>query len=602
MLRSLLALAAATAIALTGVVLSPPASAAAADDVLLPTGDVITGQQLEQVRGVFDGINAYRARLDAGLEPLRFAPDLFDLAQRWSEQMVEHDTLTHRYQHWLLYPPGSSGGEIIAARTNADVGALVRQWIDSPAHEQLLRSDKATVMGAGVTVDSADTARYFMYSAVNFGAYEDGEIPIYDSIDDWIHAGAVLARDDVVGGLHRAEADGAGRITVEGWALDFSRLDLASTVVVTIGGVRSVSVVADDPLWQWGADDLRAGHDFRASFTAEAGSTQRVCAVAKNSFGPGQDRSLGCRDVVVPIPAERLAGANRYDTAVAVSARYNDPADVDTVYLATGAKYPDALSLAPAAAQDGHALLLTPTSQLWPSVAAELARLTPLEIIVVGAEDSVSAHVLEQARDAVPGVSITRLAGADRYETSVKIAEHAFPDATRAYVASGALFPDALSAAPVAAAMGAPVILTPHAALPQSARDYFTASGVSAVVVAGGEPSVSAAVAAELDALVGAPPERIAGDDRYETNRALAASLRAGAADEVLLASGQNFPDALAGAAIAADAGPLLLTRRGCVPKETVDAILGVYSPQLLVVLGGEPTLAPAVAELSSCG
>lgn len=603
MLRSLLALAAAAAVAVTGLA-APPTASAADDAALQPDAQAVTAEQLDRLRGVFDGINAYRAGLDVDppLAPLRFAPDLFDLAQRWSDDMVAGDTFEHRTEHWKLYPPGSSGGEIIAARSDDDVTGLVQQWIDSPPHAALLESADATVMGPGVTVDTAGTARWFMYGTVNFGAYTDGQIAIFDSVDAWVDAGMPLGRDDAVGGFHSIEAADDGTITVEGWALDFSRLDLDSTVTVSLGGSRRVTVVADESSWPWGADRLRSGHDFRAAFTAAAGSTQRICAVANNAFGTGQERSLGCRMVEVPIPTERLAGDDRYETAVEVSRRYNDASTVQTVYLATGAKYPDALSLAPAAAQAGHALLLTPTSLLLPSVTAELQRLEPEHVIIVGTEESVSAQVAEQVATAVPDAGIERIGGANRYETSVLIAQHAFPDATRAYVASGVLFPDALSAAPVAAAVAAPVILTPQAALTRSVREYFETSSIAHVVVAGGEPSVSGDVVAELDAIVGTSPERIAGDDRYETNRALAATASSGVQAEVLLASGQNFPDALAGAAIAADAGPLLLARSGCVPAETADAIRDDYMPSLLVVLGGEPTLTPAVSELIACG
>ncbi len=599
MLRRLLAVTTAAALAVTGMAAAPTAApAAAAGAVQLPTGEVVPVEHLDEVRAVFDGINDYRQAQVPPLPRLRFAPDLFALAQSWSDQMAATGSFVHRQEHWTLYPPGlTGGGEIIAARTGDDAAGLVRQWIDSPPHRSMMLGPRHSVMGVGIAF-----GRY-LYGTTNFGTTPEGSTaPTFASIDDWLASGGEVSRDDVVGALRDVGASAPDTIRVSGWAFDFTRRDLASSVTVTVDGNRSVTVDASGRLWPWGAGEWREGHDFEASIAGAPGAVHRVCVRAEDSFGTGQAESLGCRTVEMPIEAARLAGANRYETAVEVSRAYNDPAAVDTVYLATGERYPDALALAPAAAQEGGALLLTPQSALLGVVADELQRLTPDAVVIVGAEDSVSAEVEALVAAALPGATLERLAGANRYETAVLIAREVFPDATTAYVASGRLFPDALSAAPVAAAADAPVLLTPAGSLPESVRAYLEESGIASTVVAGGEPSVSAEVAAQLREVVGAAPERIAGSDRYETNRLLAASAGVAGSPNVLLASGQNFPDALAGAAIAAGAGPLLLAGRLCVPDGTVAMIREQYRPEQLVVLGGEPTLSAASAALTRCG
>ncbi|WP_347755874.1 cell wall-binding repeat-containing protein [Agrococcus sp. ProA11] len=604
MLRRVLAATAAVVVALTGALTAPASRADASDAVQLPNGSVVMVEHLDMVRDTFDAINDYRASKRLGA--LRFAPDLFEIAQSWSDQLVTTDRFEHRKLHWKLYPAGwDRAGEIIAARSNADTAALVRQWINSSGHEAIMVSD-ATVMAPGIALDTDDVAKYFMYGTVNFGRYDAGEIPMYNSIDAWIAAGGTTARDDVVGDVTSATAASDGTITVSGWALDFSSRNRSSTVRLTLDGRSSATVTADRTIEPWGAGEWRLGHDFRWTVAADPGARHEVCAVAQNSFGPGQHRNLGCKSVLVPmpdpeIPSERVAGANRYTTAVAISTRYNDPAEVSTVYLATGEKYPDALSLAPAAAQPGNALLLTPRAELAASVAAELRRLAPETVVIVGSEHSVSARVAEQVAAALPYAEIARLAGANRYETSVMIADHAFPAATLAYVASGQVFPDALSAAPVAAGRNAPVILTPAAQLPQVVQDYVANSSLRELIIAGGTPSVSAGVASQLEAQLGFVPQRIAGANRFETNLELAATANSGVQVEVLLASGLNFPDALAGAAVASNAGPLLLARTDCVPRETVAVIHDEYLPETLVVLGGTATLRDTVADLVRC-
>lgn len=600
MLRSLLAIAATATIALTGAVADPVSAASAVDDeVLLPDGSTVAVEHVELVRDTFDAINEYRE--SRGLLALRFAPDLYEIAQDWSDLMIANDDFEHRWEHWTLYPRGwSRAGEIIAARGNTDTDALVQQWINSDDHRAIMLSS-VTVMGPGIAFDSENVARYGMYGTINFGAFSEGSISTFASIDEWIAAGSESNREDAVGGWHSVEATVDGTITVEGWGIDFTRRDLATTVRVTLDGRQTRSIEAGQSIWPWMAGEWRDRHDFRARFRAEPG-THTVCVVVEDRYGAGSARDLGCREALVPFPTERLAGPNRYDTAVEISQRYHADDDVRTVYLATGARYPDALSLAPAAAQPGNALLLTPQAELRGTVAAELARLDPADVVIVGAEDSVSARVEQQVAAAVPGVRIERLDGANRYETSVLIAEHAFPDATLAYVASGQVFPDALSAAPVAASRNAPVILTPQAGLHEAVEAYVAASSIRHLVIAGGQPSVSAATESQLRALIGVAPQRIAGENRYDTNRQLAATVSSGQQSEALLASGLNFPDALAGASVAAGAGPLLLARTDCVPTETADVITDEYRPGIVVVLGGTPTLTEAAAGLSRCG
>src|SRR5690606_23961958 len=103
------------------------------------------------------------------------------------------------------------------------------------------------------------------------------------------------------------------------------------------------------------------------------------------------------------------------------------------------------------------------------------------------------------------------------------------------------------------------------AALRQSVRDALIHRQPSRIGVLGGTPSVSEAVESELRAF--APVERIAGANRFETSALIAAPL--GDIDRVFVASGLNFPDALAGAALAAAQGaPVLLSRP--------DRVLGV--------------------------
>jgi putative cell wall-binding protein len=98
---------------------------------------------------------------------------------------------------------------------------------------------------------------------------------------------------------------------------------------------------------------------------------------------------------------QRLAGADRYATAVAISA--GTFASAETVYVATGRNFPDALSAGPVAGLSAGPLLLVPGSSVPPNVQAELRRLDPEEVVILGGEGVVTNAVLTQIQAAVGG-------------------------------------------------------------------------------------------------------------------------------------------------------------------------------------------------------
>lgn len=153
-----------------------------------------------------------------------------------------------------------------------------------------------------------------------------------------------------------------------------------------------------------------------------------------------------------------------------------------------------------------------------------------------------------------------RLAGANRYDTSVAVSQHGFPDgADVVYVASGQKFPDGLAAAPAAARDDAPLLLTRPDAVPSSVLEEIERLSPDRIVIVGGEPSVSAAVADELAALTG-EVVRLGGADRYETSRLIAQYAFDEGSGNAFIATGRNYPDALsAGAAAGQVDAPILL-------------------------------------------
>jgi putative cell wall-binding protein len=194
----------------------------------------------------------------------------------------------------------------------------------------------------------------------------------------------------------------------------------------------------------------------------------------------------------------RIGGDDRYETAVAVASGI--PKGVATVYVASGADFPDALAGAAAAAARDEPVLLTKPGDLPDVTAAAISELAPASVVILGGTGAVSTTVENQLR-ALGFGTVSRIEGSDRYATAAKVAAR-LPGATSAYVASGAAFPDALAGAALAGHLGAPVLLTRPTTLPDVTATALRDQQPSAITVLGGTGVVSASVASALGAYI----------------------------------------------------------------------------------------------------
>ena len=296
----------------------------------------------------------------------------------------------------------------------------------------------------------------------------------------------------------------------------------------------------------------------------------------------------------------RLAGTDRFETAVAISQRFVSP--VPVLYIATGADFPDALTAAAAAAHQGGPLLLTQTDALPVVVREEIERLAPARIIVAGGEAVVGAAVYSELASLTP--SITRVGGSDRFETAEQLIAGAFTASTQAFIATSRDFPDALAASAAAGPLGAPVFLVDG--LSGTVRPTTVASlralGVQTVRIAGSVGAVSGTIGAHF-ASNGFAVMRHQGIDRYLTAAAINDSVFGATAPvtTAVIATGADFADALAGAALAGGIGaPLYITHSDCIPHPVAIAINDL-APAGRVILGSTGVVSEAVAQNTAC-
>jgi|GEM_PF-4200934 len=314
----------------------------------------------------------------------------------------------------------------------------------------------------------------------------------------------------------------------------------------------------------------------------------------------------------VEILEPRIAGADRISTAVALSKEmFAGPLPSDghrAVVIATGYGYADALAAASLAGAVKGPLLLVRADSVPAPVADEIRRLAAAKAYIVGGSGVVSEGVRAYLSGTL-GLTVERLAGANRYGTAAAVARKTKAIAgspSRVFVATGGDFPDALAASSLAAELGEPIVLTKSTALSPEADALLRELRPSTVVVCGGTGAVSAGVASTLaGAAYGSPNVvRQGGVNRYDTARLLAEYGRSVIApngfDGVYLATGKNFPDALAGGVAAAAGegwGPLMLTTPDKLVAQARDLIAGSDTAAYIAVVGGEGAVANAVLD-----
>ena len=285
------------------------------------------------------------------------------------------------------------------------------------------------------------------------------------------------------------------------------------------------------------------------------------------------------------ITIERISGPDRYETAVSLSK--NGWEESEVAVLATGHNYPDALSATPLAYRYNAPLLLTDTNKVPTAVKKELERLNVSEVVIIGGKSVITPNV-EQELKSLGIKKITRISGKDRFETSVKIAEE-LGEVFGVVVANGQGYADALSIAPIASSLEMPILLTNKDQVPNSVRNYVESNSIEFSYIIGGEQAVSKKTAQFFPDY-----ERLSGKTRYETN-----SMIIDYFSDILnmstpfIATGEDYPDALSGSALAAMYGSPLILTNPAEAKQTTKDTIAAYADYVskYYIIGGEKVL-----------
>ena len=256
---------------------------------------------------------------------------------------------------------------------------------------------------------------------------------------------------------------------------------------------------------------------------------------------------------------QRISGENRVQTAIEVSKKMFKEG-TNKVVLANQDNYSDVLTAAPFAKANNASLLYVSSNSISKEVMSEIARLKAKEITIIGGEKSVDEGLKKELEKR--NFKVDRLSGADRYKTSAQIAAKLIDGKTTTLeIASGENYADALSLNNAAEKDKAPILLVRVNAIDKSVEDVIKSSKASLINIAGGEKSVSESTKANIKKISNVTVNRIGGADRYETSILLAKY--SGAKEVVVVASGEDFADALVAAPFSAQQkGAILLTNK----------------------------------------
>lgn len=273
----------------------------------------------------------------------------------------------------------------------------------------------------------------------------------------------------------------------------------------------------------------------------------------------------------------RISGPGRVETSIEISRFENTKSK--TVILADARNYPDAL--AASNLTGGRYSVILVQNQLTQAIINEIVRLEAQDLIILGGTNSISEDI-ERGLANIGGIkNISRIAGENRYDTCQKIFNHAKKKSL--ILASGEKFPDALATSSILDQAG--LLLTKSGQLPSEVQAAIEALNHDSFLIVGGENSVQEGLASAIaNQFQYASHTRISGNNRYETSTKIGDRL---VSSTVILASGENFPDALAASTLAQKIeAPILLVSKDKIDQSVIDYFKNHNIKKVLVVGG----------------
>ena len=283
--------------------------------------------------------------------------------------------------------------------------------------------------------------------------------------------------------------------------------------------------------------------------------------------------------------AYRLAGQDRYETAASIAKEGWTQSDY--VILVNGNNFPDALVAAFVARQYNAPILLSQKDYLPQATKQMLIDLKVKKVILIGGE-----AVLGYSHDVFwnMGIEATQWAGEDRYATAI-VAASQFANFSEIVITTGEDFPDALSVSSIAAYKNMPIILVPKDNIGHHTQAFIQQFHITKTYVIGDTDIISENVSKQFP-----NPERITGMTKYDRNINIINRFRPDINGEnVLIATGSNFADALAGSAYATKINSPIVLVDNILSSSTRNYLNSNLEGKNVYILGGERAVSSSI-------
>lgn len=528
---------------------------------------------------------AYRASdgaLDSSIATATIQLDYAPVAQADDYYIDEYQSITTTIENGVL-----------RGDTDADGDQLTVVLVRSTTNGQLqLQTDGSFTYSHDDGFAGTDTFTYYATDGylrtatttvriiIDPGAAIDGHV--YDA-ETGLPLAGILVRVSSASNSEPESDFGQGAVTDANG--HYRVLKVTDAAFSYVSFIDRTGVYRDEHLWSQGLPIVQSVPGYFAGLTSSV------------------DAYLMAEESVVAYRAVRISGASRYDTAVKSSQFWPES---QTVVLASGVGYADALSAAPLAGSYGAPILLTPPAALPESVVTEITRLKATKVVIVGGATAISSGVESDMKRR--GLSVVRIAGADRYSTCLAITRHLIWRegdnlSPEPFVVRGDNYADALAVAPFAWNQVRPILLVRPTDAPYAIVAAFKELQTDSIIIVGGYSAVGEGAMYDLWSGALAPGGRdlkywrVAGKNRYET-AAMAGRFWRAHFDRYAIASGKSFPDALAGGPLmGALGGAMLLTTPEYLSSEAANVLsedrLYLWSAW---ILGGEKAVYPGTA------
>lgn len=314
-----------------------------------------------------------------------------------------------------------------------------------------------------------------------------------------------------------------------------------------------------------------------------------------NSGGSSSGGSSGggsSSDSTSNVTVKKLKGVDRFETAVKISQSGWTKSDTVVIVNGEDKSMVDGLTATPLASVKNSPILLSSNEKLPQKTVEELKRLNPSKVIVIGGNNSMPNSVVEAIKAVNSKISVQRIGGDTRYQTSINIAKEIDKtnNVSKLYIGAGNGEADSLSIASLAGKEKTPIVLTQKDGVDNEAEQFIKSNKVSNIYFIGGVEKISNKAIEQVGKIANKDisNNRVAGQTRQETNaKVIDKFYSQSKLDGVVVANQDKLIDALAVGPLAAKNNSPVILATNTLDKSQESSLKGKNSSKLFEVGGG---------------